>query len=34
MQITGTISVPEPSILLFLGAGLAGVGILRRRFKR
>ena len=29
-----TTSVPEPSTILLLGAGLAGVGILRRRFKK
>ncbi len=27
-------AVPEPSTILLLGAGLAGVGLLRRRFKR
>jgi len=29
-----TTAVPEPSTILLLGAGLAGVGLLRRRFKR
>ncbi len=27
-------SIPEPSTLLLLGAGLAGVGLMRRRFKK
>jgi hypothetical protein len=27
-------SIPEPSTLLLLGAGLAGVGLFRRRFKK
>ena len=30
----GPTSVPEPSTLLLLGAGLSGVGILKRRFKK
>lgn len=29
----GNVAVPEPSILLFLGAGLIGLGGLRRKFK-
>lgn len=31
---TAASAVPEPSTFLLLGAGLAGVGILRRRFKK
>ena len=36
-SIGGTLtpaSIPEPSTFLLLGAGLAGVGLLRRRFKK
>jgi hypothetical protein len=33
-NLTGPSSVPEPSTLLLLGAGLAGVGLMRRRFKK
>ena len=32
-DVTYNASVPEPSTLLLLGFGLAGVGILRKRFK-
>jgi hypothetical protein len=33
-QLTGSTSVLEPSTLLLFGAGLAGVGFLRKRFKK
>jgi hypothetical protein len=32
-HVTGQVGVPEPSALLLVVAGLAGIGLLRRRFK-
>jgi hypothetical protein len=34
VNVVAPTTVPEPSTLLLLGAGLAGVGLLRRRFKK
>jgi len=32
-NVTGQVGVPEPSGLLLLVSGLAGIGVLRRRFR-
>jgi hypothetical protein len=34
LQFNNALPIPEPSTILLFGAGLAGVGLLRRRFKK
>jgi hypothetical protein len=34
LNTSGQITVPEPMTLTLVGAGLLGLGLLRRRFKR